>query len=225
MSTPFNENPWQSGGAGNGPRYGNAYESEPIPSNYAGGRNAYDQPVYNNNSQFSATGYNNAWGGGEGAPPPAAGESNKTLQQQSPYLGHQDAYQFTGTRYGNQASGGVNAYSAASPQPATNDSYQLGTKNTSTVIPDNDSTFPSQPYSNGAAEAYHTPNKWRFWFRFGILLASIGHLGFAAGARPVSLLFVCFSSRSNKLINDLYSILVRIFHFIHLQFYTIYTQW
>lgn len=182
MSNTFNnDNPWQSQPNNNtGPRYGNAYESEPIPSSAftTGGGGAYDnsqqQPAYND---FSSTGYRNTWSGGE---------SNKTEQPQSPYTS-QDAYQFTGTRYGNQTASGKNAYSAASLQPATGaDSYQLKTKNSSTVVPaDHDSTYSSQPL-DGSENAYHAPSKWRFWFRFGILLASIGHLGFAAGARPVS---------------------------------------
>lgn len=196
MSNPFEQNPWQSNSQQNisGPRYGNAYDDEPA---YGG--------AYNNNNNHSAmpgfntTGYNNAWGGG--------GESNKTQYEpntynsppqthlnqspygtaqnmplpppQSPYGGNQplpsnnDAYRYTGTPYGNQTLHASSAgYPPNSPTPSN-------TKPNATHA-----SSPGPDPWNG--EAYHTPNKWRFWFRFVILLASIGHLGFAAGARPVS---------------------------------------
>jgi hypothetical protein len=183
MSNPFDQNPWQNSQQqeGGGPRYGNAYESNSNPP-YG---NAYEQPSsYTPQQQnsdtispFSATGYNNAW---------SRGESNKTeynnndnFNSVSPQPQHQqDAYQYTGTRYGNQAyqSG---AYSAA--PPAEQETYQQSPQPTNNSKPNNESVGPD--VWNG--EIYHTPNKWRFWLRFVMFLASIGHLGFAAGARPV----------------------------------------
>ncbi|KAI8637093.1 hypothetical protein BD408DRAFT_425100 [Parasitella parasitica] len=189
MSNPFEQNPWQSSNqqTASGPRFGNAYDDQPA---YGG---AYDGAGGNNMAGFSATGYNNAWGD----------ESNKTQydsniynsqanSSQSPYgmaqnmpfshppydgnqaLPKNDAYQYTGTPYGNQS---LHASNAAYPpnSPAPSNSKPNGTATSSSAGPD--------PW-NG--EAYHIPNKWRFWFRFVILLASIGHLGFAAGARPYS---------------------------------------
>ncbi|KAI8977653.1 hypothetical protein BDF20DRAFT_805131, partial [Mycotypha africana] len=184
MSNPFESNPWQSsntGGGGSGPIYGNAYDNEPTNgySSYNNNNTAYN-PSATYNSQFSTTGYNNAWGD----------ESNKTQydhnhaynQQQPSAYGPAggDAYQFAGTRYGNQPpAAAASAYSnipAASPPPdkSTHHAATTATETTTSVGPD--------PW-NG--EVYHTPNRYRFWLRFVVLITSIGHLGFAAGAQPV----------------------------------------
>ncbi|KAK4520275.1 uncharacterized protein ATC70_008408 [Mucor velutinosus] len=192
MSNPFDQNPWQSGSQQNtsGPRFGNAYDDEP----------AYGNAYNSNNAMpgFSTTGYNNAWGDESNKtqydtnaysspPPPQAHPAQSpydTAQNgpppQSPYGGNQslpgnnDAYRYTGTPYGNQTlqAGGAAGYPQNSPTPSN-------AKPSATTV----SSAEPDPW-NG--ETYHTPNKWRFWFRFGILLTSIGHLGFAAGARPYS---------------------------------------
>lgn len=117
--------------------------------------NTYEQPVAL--PPFSATGYNNAWGE----------ESNKTEYNTAPMPApihfeppiQQSAYKYAGTPYANQE------HPVYSP---------VATQEGKPVGPD--------PW-NG--ETYQPPSKGRFWLRFIILLASVGHLGFAAGARPV----------------------------------------
>ncbi|KAI9469789.1 MAG: hypothetical protein EXX96DRAFT_587452 [Benjaminiella poitrasii] len=196
MSNPFEQNnPWQGNNQPPpqppGPRYGNAYESNP-PHGNAYETSSYPANNYQQQPQqqqslpkFSATGYNNAWE-----------ESNKTqyennswnsptpepmLPPQSPYATHtvpptnNDAYQYTGTAYGNQPQMAGNAYSAQPAPPSPLPATKPGEEAQMSAAPD--------PW-NG--EVYHTPNKWRFWTRFGLLIVSIGHLGFAAGARPYS---------------------------------------
>ncbi|KAI8050006.1 hypothetical protein BDF21DRAFT_432770 [Thamnidium elegans] len=165
MSNPFNENPWQE----SGPRFGNAYESTNNPAHI----NTYQQPIHappspsNYMPAYNTTGYNNTWGT----------ESNKTeYPPQSAYDGHNmapppiqpNAYQYTGTPYGNP-------------------SYQTNVPSV-TPLPPHHPTKPTgsvgpEPWTG---EVYHPPSKWNFWLRFLLLLASIGHLGFAAGARPYS---------------------------------------
>jgi hypothetical protein len=80
-----------------------------------------------------------------------------------PFLEHrqgpQDAYQFSGTAYGNPPS---------APKKTTQRSS---------------STSSSSKWST---QGYQPPNKWRYWFRFLSLLTSIGYLRFATGASPVS---------------------------------------
>lgn len=184
MSNPFEQNPWQQE-----PRCNNAYQSEGNPP-YG---NAYESNTTNppTGGGFSSTGNNNAW---------EHRESNKTeytannnawdttpahYQQapSSPYASNnavrpqpqqQDAYQYTGTPYGNQ-SGNHQANAYSQQTETSHHQQQQQQQNKPSAGPD--------PW-NG--EVYHTPNKWRFWFRFVLLLASIGHLGFAAGARPYS---------------------------------------
>lgn len=191
MSNPFDQNPWQSSSQQNpsGPRFGNAYDDEPAYGN------AYSS-TNNNMPGFSSTGYNNAWGESNktqydtdvyNSPPPSQahppqspyGTAQNMPPSQSPYGGNQslssnnDAYRYSGTPYGNQTlQAGGTGYPPNSPTVSN-------TKPSATPA----SSAGPDPW-NG--ETYHTPSKWRFWFRFVILLASIGHLGFAAGARPVS---------------------------------------
>ncbi|CEP07816.1 hypothetical protein [Parasitella parasitica] len=189
MSNPFEQNPWQpsSQQSGDGPRFGNAYDDEQAY------RGAYNNVENNNMLGFSATGYNNAWGDESNktqydsnsyntqahSSQPPYGMAQNMPSSQSPYGGNQtlpnnDAYRYTGTPYGNQS---LHANNAGYPpnSPTLSNAKPSGTTASSSAGPD--------PW-NG--ETYHTPNKWRFWFRFVILLASIGHLGFAAGARPYS---------------------------------------
>jgi hypothetical protein len=198
MSNPFEQNPWQSNSQQytSGPRYGNAYDDEPAYSS------TYN--TNNNNSTmpgFNTTGYNNAWGSNESnkteydpnvynSPPQThlnqspygTAQSMPPPPSQFPYGGNQslpsnnNAYRYSGTPYGNQTlHDGGTGYPPNSPTSSN-------TKPNATLA----SSAGPEPW-NG--EIYHPPNKWRFWFRFVILLASIGHLGFAAGARPVSWIY------------------------------------
>lgn len=164
MSNPF-DNPWQNNNNKNGPVYGNAYEDDTNQSYY--------NPTMNTTSPVPGYTNNNAWT-----------ESNKT-QYEQPAV---DAYQYSGTPYGNQqnqfSSNNVYSNTTASPQPA-----HLSTPQPEYVKP-TDSHTPSISNTVTASNPYHRPDKWRVLLRFIILVCSIGHLGFAAGARPVSLLLL-----------------------------------
>lgn len=109
-NNPFEEthNAWANEG---GPRYGNAYENTmSMPS-----------PVHQQNSPYvtqkmpSPSDYN-AWQ-----------ESNKTLEESaSPQMNHQNAYQYSGTAYGNVNSSS-NAYSpqVTHATPATDQTHKI----------------------------------------------------------------------------------------------------
>lgn len=168
MSNPLDQNPWkgepQYNNAGN-PPYGNAYENTTTTNQPAAGFSStgyYNAWTQESNKTEYTTNNNNAWDSTpshyQQVPPQSPYAANNSVQPQ------QDAYRYTGTPYGNQ-SNQPNAYSQPNKQQQ---------QNKQSAGPD--------PW-NG--EVYHTPNKWRFWLRFVLLLASIGHLGFAAGARPV----------------------------------------
>lgn len=155
MSYAYDQNPWQEQ---NGPRFGNAYEDNNT-GNYG---NAYGQPQMNMPMPgFSATGYNNAWT-----------ESNKTEYDPVPpqNVTPHNAYQYSGTPYGNQPQNTGGAYSNIPAETTPTEPNKAN--NESTSPPTNDK--------------HRSPNQGRFWLSLITLLASIGHLGFAAGARPVS---------------------------------------
>jgi hypothetical protein len=196
MSNPFEEN-------NNGPRYGNAYESSSVssPPPTFGGSPALpprNKPqvttdVSNTNSPYgtqrmpSPSDYNhttttttNAWQ-----------ESNKTLDEDrnawSPSPQPQNAYQYSGTPYGNTA----NTENAYSPQPAsatlnTNSNEHSNKIESPMTVSDNDVTYNSHASS--------LPSKIRLLIRTVLFVFGIGHLGFAAGASPVSgFLYKCLS--------------------------------
>ncbi|KAG1199641.1 hypothetical protein G6F70_004753 [Rhizopus microsporus] len=155
MSYAYDQNPWQEQ---NGPRYGNAYEDNST-GNYG---NAYEQPQMNMPMPgFSATGYNNAWT-----------ESNKTEYDSVPpqNVTPHNAYQYSGTPYGNQPQNTGGAYSNIPAETIPTEPNKANNESTS-------------PPTN---EKHRSSNQGRFWLSLITLLASIGHLGFAAGARPVS---------------------------------------
>ncbi|KAI9277614.1 hypothetical protein BY458DRAFT_504603 [Sporodiniella umbellata] len=108
-------------------------------------------------------------------------ESNKTEQEvpiQAPSPA-QNAYQYSGTPYGN-------------PQQ-TNNAYTATTA-TAQETPVAQHAPPKQSIESNTPVAFREPTQWWFWLRFVTFLASIGHLGFAAGARPYSKENVPFSS-------------------------------
>lgn len=126
------------------------------PNNQAQGP-PYGNAYENTNlPPMSSTGYNNAW----------SEESNKTEYTPMPEPTHaeappvQNAYKFTGTPYANQE----HQYTPVATQE--NQKPTVGPK----------------PW-NG--ETYQPPHQGLFWIRFILFWASVGHLGFAAGARPV----------------------------------------
>lgn len=178
MSNPFETNT-------EGPRYGNAYENTPTSPPPTLGMGSPALPPRNNitNSPYgtqrmpSPSDYhqppppvmnNNAWQ-----------ESNKTLEEDRMSPQPQNAYQYTGTQYGN-TSATENAYS---PHPVHNtaavneQSHKIETPMT---VSDNEATYNT---NNKAG----LPSKLRLLIRFILLVAGIGHLGFAAGASPVSI--------------------------------------
>jgi hypothetical protein len=161
---PIDHNPWNQ--KPNEPVYGNAYENPP--------QNSINTPVYNNTwgTESNKTEYNNnnmnAWDSTPQTSQSPYMNSNSVNQQ--PMSPTQDAYKYSGTPYGNQNIQG-NAYSATPAQQ-----------------PDRPITQSAGP-EPWKGEVYHKPTKWRLLLRFILLLASIGHLGFAAGARPVSVQF------------------------------------
>ncbi|CAO3674505.1 unnamed protein product [Rhizopus microsporus] len=163
MSYAYDQNPWQEQ---NGPRYGNAYEDNST-GNYG---NAYEQPQMNMPMPgFSATGYNNAWT-----------ESNKTEYDSVPpqNVTPHNAYQYSGTPYGNQPQNTGGAYSNIPAETIPTEPNKANNESTS-------------PPTN---EKHRSSNQGRFWLSLITLLASIGHLGFAAGARPYSNQDVPFST-------------------------------
>ncbi|KAI7892067.1 uncharacterized protein EV154DRAFT_400149, partial [Mucor mucedo] len=118
-------------------------------------------------------------------------ESNKTLDEDrnawsSSPTPHQNAYQYTGTAYGNTATGSENVYS---PQPAAATINEQSHKiETPMAVSDNEAT-----YNNKHTSLY---SKIRFYIRIALLIAGIGHLGFAAGASPYSNVEVPFDSKA-----------------------------
>ncbi|KAI9275036.1 hypothetical protein EDC94DRAFT_509120 [Helicostylum pulchrum] len=120
-------------------------------------------------------------------------ESNKTLEEDrnawSPSPQPQSAYQYTGTAYGNTAST-ANAYS---PTTTNNNPVSPTLENTSKIeapmtVSDNEATYNSKPSGKFS--------KIRFFIRLGLVVAGIGHLGFAAGASPATGEDVPFDSKA-----------------------------
>lgn len=174
MSNPFEDDT-------GGPRYGNAYDNTPMsppPATFGSPalppRNKPPTSPYGTQRMPSPSDYHqtslpttNAWQ-----------ESNKTLDEDrnawSPSPTPQNAYQYTGTAYGNTATGSENVYS---PQPAVNQEHKIESP---MAVSDNEATY-NHPHTSFYS-------KIRFYIRIALLIAAIGHLGFAAGASPVSIL-------------------------------------
>lgn len=183
MSNPFEEP--------SGPRYGNAYDSTPIasppptlgmaspalpPRNKPQAPPAVPSSPYGTQRMPSPSNYHqtsvttNAWQ-----------ESNKTLEEERTWSPQpQNAYQYSGTPYGN-SSAAENVYSPQ-PAPATLNEQPPVTSSNKIEAPmsvsDNEAT-----YNNQQRSIY---SKIRFYIRIALFIAAIGHLGFAAGASPVS---------------------------------------
>lgn len=185
MSNPFeepasNQNPWSSPSANNnGPIYGNAYESTNIssaspalPPRKPANNNTASSP-YGTQRMPSPSDYANntpvvnAWQ-----------ESNKTLDEQE--FGRNspqqpvNAYQYTGTAYGNTSTPAT----AYSPQPVHSQAAHNTTKiETPMTVTDS----PATPVNRA-----DLPSKIRLLLRVVLFISAVGHLGFAAGASPVS---------------------------------------
>lgn len=194
-NNPFEDNPWS--GTNNGPRYGNAYEDDnsnawstpsqqhhqstpdpiprmPSPSDYRA-NSTVQQTTWNESNKTEYPTTSSAWD----QDPPSSIPSTP-----------QNAYQYSGTRYASPALDktyeGDNAYSKvemttqATPPPPAGGKPRPNNKN------DAETALP--PVWD---EKRMNPSKLRLLLRFLQLIASIGHLGFAAGASPVSCIYQC----------------------------------
>lgn len=186
MSNPFEEpassqNPWSTS-ANNGPVYGNAYESTNIssaspalpprkPANNNTASSPYGTQRMPSPSDYAShTPVVNAWQ-----------ESNKTLDEQE-FGRHSpqqpaNAYQYTGTAYGNPSTPAT----AYSPQPNAAAAAAATTKIETPMTVDD---------SPATANRADLPSKIRLLLRVVLFISAVGHLGFAAGASPVSVAVV-----------------------------------
>ncbi|KAI8886718.1 hypothetical protein K501DRAFT_177014 [Backusella circina FSU 941] len=99
-------------------------------------------------------------------------ESNKTLDEGSPSPQPQNAYQYSGTAYGNAASP-TNAYS---PQPAP----------TPMNVSDDNNKKKNETIETDSISNNSRPSRIRLLMRIILFVFAVGHLGFAAGASPYS---------------------------------------
>ncbi|KAH8550951.1 hypothetical protein BGW37DRAFT_496653 [Umbelopsis sp. PMI_123] len=181
-------NLWSGSSAQNtgGPVYGNAYEDSSNNNNSSWNYGSMRMPEpsiptsstpmtamhrTNTPNNYSA----NAWDNDKTEVPDGeTGAWNKNGT--SPAMANQSAYQYSGTRYGNENTSG-NAYSATAPEPST-----------PTPAP-----APSpRPNASDALPPVWTENRksrpslTRLAFRVVQLIACVGSIGFAAGATPYS---------------------------------------
>jgi hypothetical protein len=172
MSNPFeqNSNPWSSSNEPSGPVYGNAYEDTNKVTSPALPPRAQPASPYGTQRMPSPSDYQqptaNAWQ-----------ESNKTLDEGSPSPQPQNAYQYTGTAYGNPASP-TNAYS---PQPTHTP--------TPMHVSDDNNNKKNETIETDSISKNSRPSRIRLLMRFILFVFAVGHLGFAAGASPVSFFF------------------------------------
>lgn len=185
MSNPFEENnPW-SNQATPGPRFGNAYEDD--DNNAWQGSNKMPSP-----SDYRSTPTNWTESTKIEQPAPSASPKYNFDNSATPVGASENAYQFSGTRLGNQDFGGGDAYSkvqvennAASPSP----------------VPTPAGGKPRPEEVEGALppvwdDKRLNPSKLRLLLRFLQFIAAVGHLGFAAGASPVSGVSLCLKQKT-----------------------------
>jgi len=179
MSTPF-DNPWYNNGGG--PRYGNAYEADDSDYNH----NAYTSPKPTH-MPMPSNYANTSWS----SVPNQANSMPYTGVNASPYVVHSppygpvpsqlpqtDAYQYTGTPY-------------AVPRPMSPGIVYPGTPiaftdGTQGIAPAKMNQMSNPDFNNNNNVPRRSPNKRRVILRLIMFLASVGHLGFAAGASPYS---------------------------------------
>ncbi|KAG0180105.1 hypothetical protein DFQ28_001703 [Apophysomyces sp. BC1034] len=195
-TNPFEDNPWS--GNGGGPRFGNAYEDDSgkhetpqamtMPEPGGGSYLATSSPALPPRSSPALPPRSPALPPRSPARMPSPSdyrtttttmtwnESNKT-EHESPTLAEpQNAYQYSGTRLGNQDFSSTSAYSPPS-QPAPSPK------------PENvEASLPA--VYNGSKN----PSRLRFLLRVLQLVTSVGSIGFAAGASPAAFSFAwsCF---------------------------------
>ncbi|KAI8884632.1 hypothetical protein K501DRAFT_247573 [Backusella circina FSU 941] len=146
MSNPFEDhNAW-----GNGPAHGNAYEnttSPPLPARNKPPIPNRPTPPPSRPTPPAATYQQNAWE-----------DSNKVLDESYTPTPPVDAYQYSGTPYGN---------TSLSPTPAT-------------------ATKQENDVERSERKRGYRPSRLRILIRIIMLIASVGYLGFSAGASPYS---------------------------------------
>lgn len=187
-NNPFDENPWT--GQNNGPRFGNAYEDDsnnawsnsgpdPAMTGRMPSPSDYRPPISHHNNSAWSESNKTEYPAGHDEPQNAWSQPDDRSNTATPT----NAYQYAGTRFGNQDSDPGNAYSkvqvdgntAAAPSP---------------TAAGNNKPKPNAAEVEGALppvwdKSRMNPSKLRLAFRFLQLIASVGHLGFAAGASPV----------------------------------------
>ncbi|KAI9275670.1 hypothetical protein BDA99DRAFT_496163 [Phascolomyces articulosus] len=214
-NNPFEENPWSSQQASSGPRFGNAYEDDninnttrmPSPSDYRA-------PTTTTTTTHTSNTMN-AWNESNKTEYPTSDSPYERVGSASP---NQDAYQFAGTRLGNQEfSDPSSAYSKV----------QISSENNTPSpkpVPAGGKPRPSQNEIQESLppvwdKSRLNPNKWRLLLRFLQLIAAIGHLGFAAGASPYSGQDVPFDSAACFYFLFAVAILTIIWTLFHLSFW------
>ncbi|ORZ14599.1 hypothetical protein BCR42DRAFT_417264 [Absidia repens] len=184
-NNPFEEssavqNPWSnesSSTPSGGPRFGNAYEDNnnswsgrmPSPSDYRQNDVNQQPRMESNKTEYVPS----------PSPSPASPGGN--------------AYQFTGTRLGNQDNQFGNAYGSPSATPVNPPATPP--RRPATTTP-NDTTGNDGNKDDALPPVWDdrrmNPSKLRLLLRFVLFVAAVGHLGFAAGASPVSILSLFF---------------------------------
>ncbi|KAI8089078.1 uncharacterized protein BX664DRAFT_279798 [Halteromyces radiatus] len=160
-NTSTTQNPWSNEPTSTtptgGPRFGNAYED----SGWSGRMPSPSDYRHQTRTESNKIEY-----------------SSEDQQQ-----ANVNAYEFSGTRFGNQEQHLGNAYSPVSTPTIT--------PATPPRRPDTTETTSNKPDASSALppvwdERRMHPSKWRLLSRFILFIAAIGHLGFAAGASPKS---------------------------------------
>lgn len=186
FADPMTHNAWQQQES-SGSKYGNAYDDEEMNAWQGGGWHPQEktQEEHPMETYYSADPTASHHGTSQLSP-------NQSSQYQQDGFSHQpmDAYQFAGTRYANQSED-----HAATPSTTTAggdsgkhlDSY-------SRVATHERATKQNIHDGASATPVAHTgrPSTKRLGIRVAQLVAAVGHLGFAAGASPVSILYTCY---------------------------------
>lgn len=190
FSDPVTHNAWQQQES-SGPKYGNAYEEDEMNAWQGGGWNPQEKTeAHPMETYYSADPAASSQSPGYHQQQPPAGDAYQQGGSGGGYA-HQpmDAYQFAGTRYANQA----DDHAASSPSTATagGDSGKHLSSYSRVATHERASKQTGVNAHDGASATAvaHTgrPSVKRLGIRVAQLVAAVGHLGFAAGASPVSI--------------------------------------
>ncbi|KAI7869949.1 hypothetical protein BDF14DRAFT_1777839 [Spinellus fusiger] len=173
MNTPIDTNAWS--GPTSGPRYGNAYED-----------NTSTSLVTEQHSTQTDSHPQRMPSPGDYRPPIVWNESNKTESgpdtvhhQETVHTSYEtsNAYQYAGTRLGNQDPTPYNAY-APTHTPTPQVAETAAAETAATTAAATEAALPPK------WEEKRKPSKARLLLRFLQFLGAVGSLGFAAGASP-----------------------------------------